>query len=75
MHALDQQTGQRSDEDDRHRPCREQQTGIDLAAPQTDCRKKGKDTIASICAVNEQTDVAIDMENMGIRNKSTGRSG
>ena len=43
--------------------------------PQTDCRKKGKDTIASICAVNEQTDVAIDMENMGIRNKSTGRSG
>ena len=36
--------------------------------PQADCRKKGKDTIASICAVNEQTDVALDMVNMGIRN-------
>ena len=40
MHALDQQTGQRSDEDDRHRPCREQQTGIDLAAPANRLQEK-----------------------------------
>ena len=35
----------------------------------------GNDTRASICAVNEQIDVQIESENMGIRSRSNGRTG
>ncbi len=34
------------------------------------CRKKGKETIADICAINEQMEVRIDSRKIGIRNRS-----
>ena len=37
--------------------------------------KKGKDTIANICAVNDVMDVLMESAKMGIRIKSTGRMG
>lgn len=37
--------------------------------------KKGKDTIANICAVNDVMDVPMESAKMGIRIKSTGRMG
>ena len=37
--------------------------------------KKGNDTMASIWAVNEAVELAMESEKMGILNKSTGRMG
>ncbi|CVB35076.1 Uncharacterised protein [Serratia marcescens] len=39
------------------------------------CRKNGSDTIASICAANEQIEVPIDRAKIGMRSRSTGSSG
>ncbi len=37
--------------------------------------KKGRETIASICALNEQIEVQIESENSGMRSRSTGNNG
>lgn len=39
------------------------------------CKKKGKETIANICATKELTDVPTDKENIGILKRSTGNKG
>ena len=43
--------------------------------PNVFCKKNGRDTKASIWAVNEQIDVHTDREKIGIFNKSTGNNG
>ena len=43
--------------------------------PTTLCRKKGRETRASIWAQNEQTDVQMESEKRGIRSRSTGSKG
>ncbi len=43
--------------------------------PIIDCRKKGRETIASICAQKEQMEVQIEREKSGIRSRSTGSRG
>ncbi|MNE54707.1 hypothetical protein D3C80_1495110 [compost metagenome] len=43
--------------------------------PSVLCRKNGNETIASICAVNEQIEVPIDRAKIGMRSRSTGSSG
>ena len=43
--------------------------------PRTVCIKKGRETIASICALNEQIEVQIESENSGMRSRSTGNNG
>ena len=48
---------------------------ITSLCPNVFCRKKGRETIASICAVNEQMEVLMDKVKMGIFSKSNGKSG
>lgn len=43
--------------------------------PIIDCRKKGREIIASICAQKEQMEVQIEREKSGIRSRSTGSRG
>ena len=43
--------------------------------PNVFCKKNGRDTKASIWAVNEQIDVHTDREKIGIFDKSTGNNG
>ena len=48
---------------------------ITSLCPKVFCRKKGKETIADICAINEQMEVRIDSRKIGIRNRSKGSNG
>ena len=43
--------------------------------PSEFCRKKGRETIASICAVNEQMEVRIDNLKIGSPSRSSGKRG
>lgn len=45
---------------------------VTASLPNSPCRKKGNETIASIWAVNDSIDVEIDIEKTGMRSRSTG---
>lgn len=48
---------------------------VTASLPNSPCRKKGNETIASIWAVNDSIDVEIDIEKTGMRSRSTGNNG
>ena len=48
---------------------------VTASFPNSPCKKKGSETMASICAVNDSTDVEIESEKIGIFNRSIGSRG